>query len=227
MSTILGLISRCGSKLKHWNKTSFGNIQKQLIVANKKLEEAHNRYPQDIVQMEVNEVRKEVHLWLEMDELTWKKRSRTLWLNEGDRNSRFFHVNASNKRKRNSLVSLKIGAWEWVKKERLETHIIHYFQTMFMAKSEKGSMDFLDDLEGRVTESMQYDLSKDFTAEEVHVALKQMHPSKVPNLNGMPPLFYQKYWHIFGPKTTRAVLEALNSGQFPLTLNHTFITLIP
>lgn len=87
-------------------------------------------------------------------------------------------------------------------------------------------------MKGYVTEAMKTDLLREFTAEEVRhafrqmLAFRQMHPSKVPSPNGMSPLFYQRYLHIMGPTTTKAVLEALNTGHFPLELNHTFITFI-
>lgn len=40
-------------------------------------------------------------------------------------------------------------------------------------------------------------------------------------------LFYQKHWNVVGESITVAVLQVLNIGQFPLGLNHIFITLIP
>jgi hypothetical protein len=43
----------------------------------------------------------------------------------------------------------------------------------------------------------------------------------------MPPIFYQKYWHVVGSDVTTAVLSCLNSGSLLKSINHTFITLIP
>lgn len=75
---------------------------------------------------------------------------------------------------------------------------------------------------------MNEELSKRFTAEEVHKALTQMHPSKDPaGLDGMPPVFLQNYWNIVGEFVTNVVLDALHSGDIPSNINHTFITLIP
>ena len=43
----------------------------------------------------------------------------------------------------------------------------------------------------------------------------------------MSAFFYQKYWHIVGPKVTFAVLEILNSGYMLKKINYTYIALIP
>lgn len=40
---------------------------------------------------------------------------------------------------------------------------------------------------------MNGNLIKEFSVEEVEVALKQMDPYKKPGPNGMAPIFYQKY----------------------------------
>ena len=54
-----------------------------------------------------------------------------------------------------------------------------------------------------------------------------MAPSKALGPNGMPPIFYQKYWHVVGQDVTNVVLSYLNSGCLLKSINHTFITLIP
>ena len=66
-----------------------------------------------------------------------------------------------------------------------------------------------------------------FTREEVHKAIKQMHPLKAPRPNGLPVLFYQQFWHVAGDEVTYFVLEILNNGADIQDLNHTFICLIP
>lgn len=74
---------------------------------------------------------------------------------------------------------------------------------------------------------MGEELDWDFMEEEIKVVFKQIHPTKAPWLDGMPPQFYQCYWHIVGPSITTTLIQTLNLGQFPSKLNHTFITLIP
>ncbi|XP_042944567.1 uncharacterized protein LOC122278446 [Carya illinoinensis] len=90
-------------------------------------------------------------------------------------------------------------------------------------------MDILDGIEAKVTAAMNVDFSdldRIYEVEEVYSALRQMYPNKAPGPDEMPPIFFQKYWHIIGGKITAAVLEVLNTGHFPSDLNKTCLVLI-
>jgi ribonuclease HI len=78
-----------------------------------------------------------------------------------------------------------------------------------------------------ISQSMNDNLVREFSAGEVDQALKQMAPLTAPGPDGLPPLFYQKYWHVVGPEVTSGVLSCLNSGKVLSSINHTYITLIP
>lgn len=54
-----------------------------------------------------------------------------------------------------------------------------------------------------------------------------MHPSKSPSPDGMPPAFFQNYWHIIGDSITTAILNTLHLGELSPNINHTFIVLVP
>lgn len=58
-------------------------------------------------------------------------------------------------------------------------------------------MDFLLVVDKSSTDDMN-ELAHDFKKEEINVALKQMHPTKVSGLDDKSPFFYQKYWHLVG-----------------------------
>ena len=62
---------------------------------------------------------------------------------------------------------------------------------------------------------------------EVHATVKQMAPLKAPGPDGIPPVFFQKFWPLIGNEVTDSVLHLLNTATFPPHLNHTFISLIP
>ena len=54
-----------------------------------------------------------------------------------------------------------------------------------------------------------------------------MAPLTTPGPDSMSPIFYKSFWHIVGGDVTSVVLNALNSGVVPKSLNSTFIALIP
>ena len=54
-----------------------------------------------------------------------------------------------------------------------------------------------------------------------------MAPLKAPGLDGMPPPFYQHYWHLIGDDVAKAVIFCLLNGHLPPELNQTYLTLIP
>ncbi|CAL9020837.1 unnamed protein product [Prunus brigantina] len=54
-----------------------------------------------------------------------------------------------------------------------------------------------------------------------------MFPTKSPSLDGMPALFYQRYWHVIGNDVVSFCLNVLNGQASVREINHTLITLIP
>src|ERR1051325_10956269 len=54
-----------------------------------------------------------------------------------------------------------------------------------------------------------------------------MHPLKSPGPDGLPALFYQKFWNVVGSEVITMALDILNNGGNPEILNKTYIALIP
>ena len=85
----------------------------------------------------------------------------------------------------------------------------------------------VDAVQPMIIEEMNSSLTQNFTADEVHKAFKQMHLKKSPDLDGMPPLFYQYFWSLTGECVTKTILDFLNLGIIPPKFNETHIVLIP
>lgn len=52
--------------------------------------------------------------WLVMCEILWKQKSRELWLKEGNRNTKFFHLYTIIHRRQNKIDAIKQDDGTWV-----------------------------------------------------------------------------------------------------------------
>jgi hypothetical protein len=68
----------------------------------------------------------------------------------------------------------------------------------------------------RVTPAMNEFLASDFTKVEVKKALDDMGDLKAPGANGMPAIFYKKFWGTVGDNVVSEVLQLLRGGSIPL-----------
>ena len=74
---------------------------------------------------------------------------------------------------------------------------------------------------------MNQSLIKEFTREEIEVALNQMHLTKTPGPDGMSAIFFQNYWNIVGNDVIGMILNVLNFNMSMTEINKTNITLVP
>ena len=221
-------IQRCSEELRQWSRVQFGNITKILKEKTEKLKQAEMESSLGHGHDEVLSIRHEVNELLLKKEKMWRQRSRDSWLKEGDRNTKYFHSRASHRRRRNSILSMRTEAGEYVQDPKLiGAQFIEYYQTLFTAAPLEDVASVLDGVQRCVTEEMNQELTCPFTEKEVISTMKQMGPLKAPGPDGMPPIFFQSYWHVVGKDITTAVLYCLHSGTLLPSLNHTYVTLIP
>lgn len=96
---------------------------------------------------------------------------------------------------------------EWSDLEDLSRTFVLYFQSLFSLSSPEGIDDCLADVPRRVTSSMNDQLLRNFTLEEVDTALTQIHPLKSPGSDGYSASFYQYHWSSVGPSVRAVVLR--------------------
>ena len=158
----------------------------------------------------------------------WKQRARNTWLKEGDRNTAYFHCRANQWNKRNLILGLEDDNGVWVEDEADLGGVVEgYFKNIFSTSNPSGLDRILNGIPYPGNVEVDPCVGGEFQAFEVKQALDQMTPNVAPGPNGMSPIFYKSFWHIVGEDVTAVVLQALNSGIVPESLNSTFISLIP
>lgn len=138
------------------------------------------------------------------------------WLANGDRNTKFFHRKASNRRTRNILLGLfdKDGVWQ-DSDLGMEGVMLSYFQDIFTtANLDLAYINSVVELfQPKVTVDMNRDLCADYSVTEIKNALFQMYPTKAPGPDGMPPFFFQHFWETIGPDIVSAVHSFLHTSS--------------
>uniref|UniRef100_A0A2N9I4W7 Reverse transcriptase domain-containing protein n=1 Tax=Fagus sylvatica TaxID=28930 RepID=A0A2N9I4W7_FAGSY len=175
-----------------------------------------------------NQLRRELNTQLEEEELYWQQRSRVCWLKEGDKNMKFFHAFANQRRRTNEITMLRDNHGAQITGEAGLEHVCNeYFRNIFTT-SNPGNIDVVvNAMDQVVSQDMNDSLLFPITEEEVKIALFQMNPSKAPGPDGMSALFFQKYWHVIGTDITSAVLDCISSRKLLKSVNYMHIALIP
>lgn len=125
----------------------------------------------------------------------WNQRSRVLWMSQGDRNTKYFHSKATKRHRRNSIRGIRDTQNQWQEvPESIASVLINFYQELFLSSNLSLANGVLDRIPHLISADMNQELSKEFLACEVQIALSQMAPLKAPGPDGMPPLFYQHFW---------------------------------
>ena len=113
------------------------------------------------------------------------------WLKEGDQNTGYFHSRASQRFRRNCIKRLRNESDEWCEGDDQVVDLFYdYFRGLFLTSNPSHIKEVLATIPWVVSDSMNSDLMKDFTRQEVDMALKSMAPLKAPGSDGMPPIFF-------------------------------------
>jgi DNA repair exonuclease SbcCD ATPase subunit len=107
MAQLQKKFARLSESLGHWEKHTFGHVKREIQQLNERLAQLRaDPGRQSPSYEEINVVKRLVELY-EREEVMWRQRSRVQWLAKGDKNTRFFHLRANQRKKRNNIKSLR------------------------------------------------------------------------------------------------------------------------
>ena len=108
------------------------------------------------------------------------------WLKHGDRNTKFFHSKASQRRRMNYIKGIKNANGVWVEEvEEVVEVASDYFMNIFTVGICDRMEECLNTFNHKITDDMLEVPSRPYSSEELKVALFQMGPTNVPGLDGM------------------------------------------
>ena len=132
-------LKRLKKTLISWNKNHFGNIFQNIRQAENVVVDAEMRCEMDdsVMALEnLNVVRGKLNHLLQQEEVFWKQRAKVKWIQEGDRNTNFFHAYANQKRKKGRIYRIQAdeGIWLDNQKDILKAGV-EFFQNLFTGEN--------------------------------------------------------------------------------------------
>lgn len=228
VSKIRSKISNTRETLMKWSKSLFGKIKEDIEQTRASLAQFYNYSPSNPSLVSRVELEDKLNDFLQQEHAFWKQRAKVFWLTDGDLNTKIFHQSACNRRKRNLIVGLHNADGDWcTSDEDLEMTVIEYFENLFTSSQPLNITETVCLLPRIITDDINFILTKKVTKDEIHFALKQMHPSKSPGPDGFSPGFYQQFWPLVGNDVGEAIQCFLDSDSKLQQVNHTHVALIP
>jgi len=162
-------------------------------------------------------------------EIFWYQKSRIEYIQDGDRNTRFFHLSTIVRRHVNRIENLEDGNGQWTTDPQALRDLVTNYYKSLCTEEEHSPEEARHPVHPfpQLTSEQVSELNKAYTSCEVGDALKRMHPYKAPGPDGFQALFFQRFWNIVGPNVTDTILGVLNGQSLPPTMNHTHLLLLP
>ncbi|XP_058784715.1 uncharacterized protein LOC131659557 [Vicia villosa] len=128
-----------------------------------------------------HKLQRELSYLVNQEELMWHQRSRTKWLVDGDRNTKFYYMQIVSRWKRNRILMLKNDDGEWIsEQETLKQHCTEFYKKLFACPSQWCTWYQTPVSYPKLSMEDLNHLNKEIVMEEFKHALFTMKPWKAP-----------------------------------------------
>ena len=115
-----------------WNKEKFGNTKEKIRDVQNKISLIQQAVPSRENLNTKASLNLELDDWLAREDLRLQQISKELWVKEGGRNSRFFHLSTIIKRHRNCISEIKLDDGSWIRdREDIQRYFLENFATLY------------------------------------------------------------------------------------------------
>ncbi|KAF8104398.1 hypothetical protein N665_0172s0030 [Sinapis alba] len=117
------VIKRLRNALSRWRSKQKLNSQKEI---QRIKQEIQGVYEKDCIDYDhLNSLKLLLQMYYRMEEEYWRTKSRVLWLQAGDKNTRFFHAKTKQRRNFNRIIHIQDEAGtHYSKNEDIQNHIV-------------------------------------------------------------------------------------------------------
>ncbi|KAH1122871.1 hypothetical protein J1N35_006031 [Gossypium stocksii] len=161
-----------GQHICQWDRASKREKKRNRVQLEERLNELHIQDPTDEILAEILDVQVNLNLEADQEEVFWEQRARINWLRNGDKNTSFFHKVAAQRHSKARVKGLKGMMGDGSHRQKR--------CSKWLLTSDAGADDrVLRMVEKRISPDMNEVLLKEFSEEEIEVAVKEMAPLKM------------------------------------------------
>lgn len=121
-------------RLKDWNKETFGYIKNNISAVESSilhLQVSMDTDPQESTKVALDLARSALKNLLQAEETHWKQKSRIRWLQEGDKNTRFFHLAAKIRGAKNRIDKVEFKGNTLENHAQIKSAAVEFFFASF------------------------------------------------------------------------------------------------
>uniref|UniRef100_A0A2N9I5R6 Reverse transcriptase domain-containing protein n=1 Tax=Fagus sylvatica TaxID=28930 RepID=A0A2N9I5R6_FAGSY len=216
--------------LKEWNKRVFGDVgikRQQLECELQAFDDKESLSSLSLEEHILRDVcRAELENVAQLEEVSWRQKSRTLWLKEGDNNTKFFHKMANSHRRYNYMDKVVVDGVVYEEESEIREKVVHFYESLYQeSETWRPMVDGLEFDGISATESAL--LEHKFGKDEVLQVVKDLQGDKAPGPDGFTMAFFQKCWSVIEEDVMGFFDEVYHHCKFERSLNASFIALIP
>jgi hypothetical protein len=171
-----------------------------------------------------------LHKTCKEEEIYWRMKSRALWLQDGDKNTAFFHKHTQSRINYNSIEEI-----HWQEQVYRDAHSIKeaahsHFKNLYSATS-TDDLDPLaypiSEVPNLITGDENHALNRPISDKEIRQVVFSMHPDKAPGPDGFTARFFTQCWDIIHKDLCKMVRKSQDCNKLGGSTNSSFLALIP
>jgi hypothetical protein len=171
-----------------------------------------------------------LHDSCKLEESYWKIKSRNHWLQEGDKNTKFFHKQAEIKKHFNSVPKIEHLGNQLTAFDEIKKSAHNHFKEIYSESSPNlnpSNMEILDLIPSLVSTHSNDLLMCPVSLEEFKSIVECMSPDKAPGPDGFTARFLISCWPIIHRDLLKMVKKSQSCNKIGGGTNSSFLSLIP
>ena len=225
-------LHRLKDAFRVWNKTVFGDVQRQVQLAADEVSHIQNLIDSSGLDTDTHSLELQAQLSLTLalniQDQFWREKARNQSFIYGDRNTAYFHRMASIKSSAKVITFIQDGETRITKSRLMEEHVVSYFQNIFGGNNNCVNNGLAATvIPFMVTEEENAMLAAMPMFDEIKDAVFTMNADGAPGPDGFGGHFYQHFWDIVSADLVSSVQEFFYTGVLIPNINSNILVLIP